>query len=274
MDFSKTRLMGILNLTPDSFSDGGCFSEPQAAVAHAVRLLAEGADVLDIGAESTRPGASPVSCKEELERILPVLSEIRKKTDAPVSIDTTKPAVARRCLELGADIINDVSGLRDSGSEMAEAVKHYGAGLILMHRRGTPVSMQGLAQYADVVSEVAAELSGSVALALVAGIERDCLAVDPGLGFSKTAEQNLEILKHLDAFLNLGFPVVLGHSRKSFIGEWTGRDARERGYGAAAVSAAAVCAGIHLLRIHDVAATRDVACVAEKLRGECHVGTF
>lgn len=269
--FQKTLIMGILNLTPDSFSDGGKFFVPEKALEQAKRLEREGADILDIGAESTRPGASPVSEKEELDRILPCLEKILKEVKLPVSIDTTKPAVAKICLEKGAHIINDVSGLRDSGEEMAGIVKGYAAGLVLMHRRGNPETMQGLARYDDVVEEVIRELAESIAFALRCGIKPEQLVIDPGIGFAKDAEQNIEIIKNLEQFQRLGRPVLLGPSRKAFLGALTGQETGAREIGTAAVCALAVERGAAILRVHETAAARDAARVAEAMRGEKHV---
>ena len=257
--------MGVLNITPDSFSDGGRYLDPEAAVAQALKLVEEGADILDLGAESTRPGALPVTDREELERLLPVLKRIRKEVLIPISIDTIKPEVAKECLDAGADIINDVSGLNRSGSDMAKVVKKFGAGLVLMHGRGTPETMQSLTHYEDVVTEVTRELSGSIQMATDAGIEREQIVVDPGLGFAKTAEQNLEILKKVSLFHRLGFPVLAGPSRKAFIGKVTGRETKDRMFGTAACVAACVRAGVQILRVHEVGAMRDVILMTEAI---------
>ena len=258
--------MGILNITPDSFFDGGCYLDPEAAVARALKLVGEGADILDLGAQSTRPGALPITEREELERLLPVLKRVRKEVLVPLSIDTTRPEVAKECLGAGADIINDVSGLTRSGPEMAKAVRKSGAGLILMHTRGTPETMQTLASYGNVVTEVMTELRESIRIATDAGIERERIVVDPGLGFAKTTEQNLEIMKNLGAFHKLELPVMLGPSQKSFIGQVTGREVSEREFGTAACIAAAVMSGIQIVRVHDVKAMRDVVRVTESIK--------
>jgi dihydropteroate synthase len=265
--------MGVLNLTPDSFSDGGRYLSPAAAAEKARTLIHEGADILDLGAESTRPGAETVTEMEELARVLPVLEEIRKFTNIPVSVDTTKPEVARQCLALGADIINDVSGLRDSGAAMADLVRETGAGLVLMHRRGNPQTMQSLAAYGDVVKEVMAELEADIAFALDRGISRDQLVIDPGLGFAKTTEQNLEILQSLERFQELRLPVLAGPSRKSFIGKITGREVTEREFGTAAVCAVAVTKGVQVLRVHDAGKMGDVVKIVEAIQGVKHVRT-
>lgn len=263
--------MGILNITPDSFSDGGKFANPSQALARAKQMVAEGADILDLGAESTRPGAQAISTEEELERLLPCLEAIAAEIQIPISVDTTKPQVAEACLKQGAHIINDVSALRDSGKKMAHLVRDFQAGLILMHRRGTPETMQTLTHYGDVVQEVMEELRESLAFAQTNGVESSQIVVDPGLGFAKTAEQNLEILQHLEQFQTLGHPVLLGPSRKSFIGKWTERESGAREFGTAAVCTHAVLKGIQILRVHEVGAMRDAVRVAEVLKGDHHV---
>lgn len=257
ISFHRTLLMGILNVTPDSFSDGGKFLNPEKAVRHGLHLEREGADILDLGGESTRPGAETISEEEELKRILPVLGALKGHLQIPISIDTTKPEVARICLEEGAEIINDVSALKDSGLRMAEIVRDKNAGLVLMHRRGSPETMQSLARYYDVVEQVLSELREGVDKALAAGIEAKQLVIDPGLGFAKTAEQNFEILSYLERFHELGLPVMIGPSRKSFIGEITGRETEDRDFGTAAVAAYAVMKQIQILRVHEPGAMRD-----------------
>jgi dihydropteroate synthase len=274
IECDRTLLMAILNLTPDSFSDGGQFLDPEKALKRVEEFVKEGADILDIGGESTRPGAEPVSEEEELGRILPVLEKIAGKIPIPISIDTTKSRVARICLEKGASIINDVSGLKDSGSEMAAVVKAHNAGLVLMHRRGNPQTMQTLTDYEDVTSEVFGELCESFRIACESRVYSDQIVVDPGLGFAKTAEQNSELLRNLDRFLEFGRPVLVGPSRKSFIGKFTGRGPLDREYATAAVCAIAVMNGASILRIHVVGPMRDAVRVAEAIRRENYVGTF
>ncbi len=274
LNLDRVLLMGILNLTPDSFSDGGKFLNPDQALAHALQMEEEGASILDLGAESTRPGAAPVAAEEEISRILPVLKVLIKKTQIPVSIDTTKPEVAEVCLKEGAHIINDVSGLKNSGDKMVEVVRSSGAGLVIMHRRGNPVTMQSLASYQDVVAEVMNELSESIQLALKRGISSDQLVIDPGLGFSKSVEHNLEIVSHLEKLHELGYPVLLGPSRKAFIGRVTGRELDSREFGTAAVAAAAVMKGVHILRVHQIRSMKDAVAMAEAIRGEKHVRSF
>ncbi len=258
--------MGILNITPDSFSDGGRYLDPEAASLQAIKLIEEGADLLDLGAQSTRPGAAAVTDREELERLLPVLERVRKDVQVPISIDTVSPEVAKKCLDAGADIINDVSGLKRSGSAMVKVVKKFSAGLVLMHSRGTPETMQTLAHYGDVVVDVMTELRDSLKLAMDAGIDREQMVIDPGLGFAKTTEQNLEIMKNLGAFHKLELPVMIGPSRKSFIGQVTGRGTDEREFGTAACIAAAVMTGIQIVRVHDVKAMRDVVRITESIK--------
>ena len=269
--FEKTLLMGVLNLTPDSFSDGGKYSDPEAAFERAVRLVDEGADILDLGAESTRPGARAVSLEEESDRLIPVLKKIRLKLDVPVSIDTTKPEIARRALEEGAHVINDVSGLEGGKSrELADVVKKFQAGLILMHRRGNPETMQEMTGYSNVVAEVQAELEESLKAAREAGLEREQIVIDPGLGFAKTAEQNFEIIQNLERFQSFGVPVLLGPSRKAFLGQVTGRPVTGREFGTAAAAVIAVMKGVQILRVHEVGAIRDAVRTAEAIRGENH----
>lgn len=262
---TRPFLMGILNLTPDSFSDGGCFTDPQKAVDHALEMVQKGADILDLGGESTRPGAQSVAAAEELARLLPVLKALRPKTKASISIDTTKPEVARACLGEGADIINDISGLADSGPDMAKAVRESGAGVILMHRRGNPATMQTLTHYEDVVQNVLDELSLRIEEARRDGISDDQIVIDPGLGFAKTSEQNLDILGQIDRFHSFGLPVLVGPSRKTFLGKTTGREVGDRDFATAAVVAYCMSKGIQIFRVHEVAAIRDVVKVMQAI---------
>ncbi len=257
LSLQKSLIMGILNITPDSFSDGGKFLNPDTAFAQASRLVEDGAAILDLGAESTRPGAPEVSSEEQIARLLPVLEKI-KKLSIPISIDTTRAEVAEACLKAGAEIINDVSGLRDSGGKLADVAAKYRAGLILMHRRGNAETMQKLAIYEDLISEVIDELAKSRDLALSRGVAQEAIVLDPGLGFSKNADQNLFLLKELSKFQVLGCPLLLGASRKSFIGQVTGRDVNEREFGSAACVAHGYREGVRFFRVHDVKSTRDV----------------
>lgn len=264
LSFEKSRIIAILNLTPDSFSDGGRFLDPQSAFAQAELCVKEGADLLDLGAESTRPGASAVSAEVQLARLLPALKQI-KKLEVPVSIDTTLPEVAEACLQEGAEIINDVSGLRDSGGSLADVVARRKAGLILMHRRGTSETMQKLAVYEDLIEEVSAELKQSFDLAISRGVAEERVVLDPGLGFSKNTEQNLFLMKKIGQLGKLGCPLLLGPSRKSFIGQVTGREVHEREFGTAACVASGFFHGVRLFRVHDVRAARDVLNVLEAI---------
>jgi dihydropteroate synthase len=267
LKLDQPLLMGILNLTPDSFSDGSKWLDPKKAVEHAFQMKEEGAGILDLGAESTRPGAHPVSEEEELSRMLPVLKElVARQISIPISIDTTKPQVARICLEAGAQIINDVSGLKNSGQAMADVIRESGAGVVLMHRRGTPETMQSLANYDDVVTDVLREIRESVEFALASGISAEQIVIDPGLGFAKATRHTIRILNELERFQELGFPVLVGHSRKSFIGENTGRGINEREAGTAAVSTLALLKGAKILRVHDIRSTKDAVRIFENIQ--------
>lgn len=261
MTFEKVRMMGILNVTPDSFSDGGKFFSRQEALDWALEMERAGADLIDVGGESTRPGARSVSAEEELERILPAIRAIRSHTHLPLSVDTTKPEVARAALEAGAGIINDVNGL-GAAPEMVDLAREFEAGLILMHRRGTPETMHEFTQYEDVVEEVFQELDKSFGRVLASGVLPEQVVLDPGIGFSKNAEQNLELIAGLKRFHSWGRPILLGPSRKSFIGALTGRAPAERDWGTAAAVALGVANGAHLVRVHQVEVMRDVVKVA------------
>ena len=264
MTFEKVRIMGVLNVTPDSFSDGGEFFSREKALERVFEMEKTGVDMVDIGAESTRPGAQSISEEEELERLLPVIRSIRSRSRIPISIDTTKPRVARAALEGGADIINDVDGL-NAASRMAPLAREFESGLILMHRRGTPETMQQLTQYEDVVEEVFEELDQSLKQVLSAGVDPDQVAMDPGIGFAKTSEQNLEILAGLKRFSRWDRPILVGPSRKSFIGTLIGKSPRERDWGSAAAVALAVANGARLVRVHQVEAMADVVKVADAI---------
>ncbi len=266
VSFDRTLLSGIVNITPDSFSDGGKFLDPAKAVQHALELLADGADMIDLGAESTRPGAKNTDASEEIKRLLPVLRQIRKQTDGIISIDTTKVEVAKQCLDEGADAINDTSNLRTSGKKMLAALKSFKAGLILMHSRGTPETMQEMAEYQDLSAEILKEIAGSVEMALKGGVDRERIMIDPGLGLPKNSEQNIAILRDLKPFLMTGYPVMVGPSRKSFLGTITGRDVCDRDFGTAACAVACVMQGIHVLRVHHVKGMRDVIKVTEAIK--------
>jgi len=256
--------MGILNLTPDSFSDGGRYLNIDQAIHQAKKIQNEGAHILDIGAESTRPGAQAISAEEEASRLFPVLSEILKQIEIPVSIDTTKSEIAECSLALGAHIINDVSGLSHD-PKIAECIKRYSAGLVLMHRRGTPETMQSLTSYDDLIQDILSELSNSVKRAQLAGISEEQIVIDPGLGFSKTSEQNFEIIRELSKFKHFSRPILVGASRKSFLGKLTGKNSDERDISSSAIAALLVERGANILRVHDVAATKDAILVATEV---------
>jgi dihydropteroate synthase len=257
--------MGVVNVTPDSFSDGGRFLDPKAAVAHAKALIDEGADILDVGAESSRPSARGISSEEELARLMPVLESLGD-CPVPVSVDTAKPEVMKSALGAGASMINDIGALRAPGA--LETVASSGAAVCLMHMQGEPRTMQKDPRYGDVVAEVAAFLEQRVAAALSAGIARERIAIDPGFGFGKTIEHNFELLRRLDRIAAIGPPVVAGWSRKSTLGAITGRAADDRLAASLAAALLAVQRGARILRVHDVAATRDALAVLASFDGE------
>lgn len=249
-------LMGIVNITPDSFSDGGLFQQVDAAVEHALRLTAEGADILDIGGESTRPGADPVTADEELKRVLPVIERLLGRAPIPISIDTTKSVVARAALDAGADIVNDISGLTFD-AEMIDICAASDCGVVCMHIQGDPQTMQRNPTYVNVVQEVRDFLAERLVELERAGIDRARVVIDPGIGFGKTAEHNLELLSHIEELRALGRPVMIGHSRKRFLKTLLGRSLDERLSGTIGVSIAAASQRADVLRVHDVAAVRD-----------------
>ena len=252
----RPRVMGIVNVTPDSFSDGGAYDSADAAVAHGLKLAGEGADILDIGGESTRPGAQDVPLDEELRRVIPVIEGLAKETSLPISIDTSKPEVMRAAVEAGAGMINDVYGLRRDGA--LDSAAQLGVPVVLMHMLGEPRTMQASPGYDDVVGEVHRFLAERIFAAEMAGIAKRNIVVDPGFGFGKTAQHNLQLLAQLRRFTELGVPVLAGLSRKKTIGELTGRDdPRERAAGSVAAHLVAAQNGAMLLRVHDVAATVD-----------------
>jgi dihydropteroate synthase len=258
LDLSRPLVMGIVNITPDSFSDGGQHLRHEAALAHAQRLIAEGADILDIGGESTRPGAQPVGVQEELERVLPVIEALRG-APVPISIDTCKAEVMRAALAAGAQMVNDIDALQDGAA--LQIVAASDAAACLMHKQGTPQTMQQQPHYDDVVAEVGAFLRGRIAAAEAAGIARARIVVDPGFGFGKTLEHNLGLLRHLGKLRELGVPLLAGLSRKSMLGALTGREVDQREFAGVAAHLAAVARGARLLRVHNVAAMRDALAV-------------
>jgi dihydropteroate synthase len=251
------KLMGIVNVTPDSFSDGGEFLDQTRAIEQCLRLVDDGADLLDVGGESTRPGAVPVGEEEEIRRVVPVIAEVARRVSVPISIDTTKAAVARHALDAGAAIVNDISGLRFD-PHMPELCAHAQAGIVCMHMQGTPQTMQIDPRYTDVVREVADYLAQRLAALEACGIARERVVIDPGIGFGKTPDHNLTILKNIARFRALGRPVLIGHSRKRFLAKILGRTLDETSAATLGVSVAAALAGADLLRVHDVRATRDV----------------
>jgi len=243
--------MGILNVTPDSFSDGGRFLDHEAAVRHGLAMVSDGADLVDVGGESTRPGSDPVSAADEIDRVVPVIKRLAAELpDVPVSIDTRKADVAEAALDAGATIVNDVSAGADP--RMFEVAREAGAGLVLMHMKGEPKTMQEAPHYDDVVREVRDYLAGRVDAAEAAGIERDRLCVDPGLGFGKTSGHSLRLMRDVDALLDVGRPVLVGPSRKSFIGKVLGTEVDDRVEGTAAAVAYMASRGAHIVRVHDV----------------------
>jgi dihydropteroate synthase len=265
----RTLLMGVLNVTPDSFFDGGRFQDLEAAIARACEIERAGAHILDVGGESTRPGADPISAEEEMDRVIPVLEGLRGKLRIPVSLDTQKAAVAEAGIAAGAEMINDVSGLR-SDPNMAEVVSRRRAALVLMHMRGTPKSMHKGPFASDVMRDVATGLRGALARATRAGIAKNRLLLDPGIGFGKGFAQNFEVLRHLPELARLGYPLVVGTSRKTFVG-WALADKGEpwpvdrREWGTAATITAAILGGAHVVRAHDVGEMAQVARVADAI---------
>jgi dihydropteroate synthase len=263
LSFDHTLIMGILNLTPDSFSDGGIYLDPDMAVDHAKQMVTDGADIIDIGGESSRPGSTPVSKDEELNRVLPVIKRLHNEVKVPLSIDTYKPAIARACLDAGATILNDITGLTDPEMVCAAADSH--APVVMMHMKGSPRTMQANPVYQDVVNEVSHFFSKQINVVRSHGVEQ--IILDPGIGFGKTLHHNLLILRHLDAFTALGCPVLVGPSRKNFIGVLTGQPIHERLEGTIAAVVAAVLNGANIVRVHDVRACKRAVQVADAIRG-------
>jgi dihydropteroate synthase len=260
----RTIVVGVLNITPDSFSDGGWHLEVDRAIERAFEIEAEGADILEVGGESTRPGATAVGADEELARVLPVLEAISGRLRIPISIDTYKSEVARAALSCGASIINDVSALRFDPA-MADLAASQQATLILMHMRGEPATMQEIEPSQQIFEEIETDLKAAIEKAERAGVKRERIIIDPGIGFGKTFEQNLAIINHLYRFEKLGLPIMIGTSRKSFIGRITGKQANERMFGTAASVAAAIIRGAHIVRVHDVKEMVEVARVTDAI---------
>jgi len=265
--------MGILNVTPDSFSDGGQFVSLDSALAHAEQMIREGADIIDVGGESTRPGGEPVSVEDEIARVVPVIEALAKRVGTPLSVDTTKSEVARAALDAGASIVNDISALRFD-FYVADAVARAGAGLVLMHSRGTPATMHRLPPVADVMEEVVSSLRASIHMAERRGVKSESIVIDPGIGFGKSQQQNLELIARLDELISAfpDYPLMIGTSRKSFIGKILADEsgqsapASERLHGTMATIAAAVLKGAHIIRAHDVKAAVETARIVNLVR--------
>jgi len=260
----RTLVVGVLNVTPDSFSDGGLSFDPARAIERALEMEAEGADIIEIGGESTRPGASRLSADEELSRVLPVLRAVSGTLQSPISIDTYKSEVAAAALAEGAIIVNDVSALRFDPA-IADVVARERAALVLMHMRGEPATMQKMPSSSDIFAEIESDLQVAIQLARSRGLNRNQLVIDPGVGFGKTLEQNLAIINHLERFESFDLPLMIGTSRKSFIGKLTGRLERERLFGTAASVAAAIIRGAHIVRVHDVREMIEVTRVIDAI---------
>ncbi|MCK9363294.1 MAG: dihydropteroate synthase [Syntrophales bacterium] len=261
----RTLIMGIINATPDSFSDGGRYASPQKAIEEGMRMVEEGADILDIGGESTRPGSDAVSVEEELTRVIPVIRGLAAKLSIPLSIDTMKAEVAREALRAGAEIINDVSSL-NYDEAMAKTISAAGAGVVLMHMRGIPkVMQQGDLTYPSLLDDIAEFLQERMERALSEGIGRTQTVIDPGIGFGKTADDNLRLIRHLGEFKKLGRPILMGVSRKAFIGKITGGLPAERMEGTAAAVTASIMGGAHIVRVHDVSVMKKVVLMADAI---------
>lgn len=261
----QTYLMGVLNITPDSFSDGGDYNNLEEALQRAWALVEAGADILDIGGQSTRPGAKQISLEEELERVIPIIKRIRKNLNIPISVDTTRAEIAQQAVRAGADIVNDISGGTFDG-DMLTTVAELEVPIILMHIRGTPETMQHKIDYEDLVGEIIAVLRERLAAAEKAGIARSRLLIDPGIGFGKTAAQNIELLRQLHQFQRLGVPILVGTSRKSFIGKIINQDdPKQRVWGTASTCCAAISQGADILRVHDLPQMWEVSKVADAI---------
>ena len=259
---NRVLVMGILNITPDSFSENGLNFHPEVAVKNGLKMIDEGADIIDIGGESTRPGADPITDQEEIRRVLPVIRELRRQSEIPISIDTYKSRVAIDSLKNGADIINDISGFQ-SDSAMKNVAKKFGAGCIIMHMRGTAKTMQSDLNYNDIIGEIINFFRQTTAMLLNTGIGHDYICLDPGIGFAKNVDQNLYLIRNLSIFTQLGWPLLLGASRKSFIGKTLEVDSpSDRIWGTAATLCYAICHGVNIVRVHDVQKMRQVCDMA------------
>lgn len=260
----RTYIMGILNVTPDSFSDGGQFLDPGAAIEHAKAMVGDGADIIDIGGESSRPGSDPVSVEEEKRRVLPVIKRLVNELDVPLSIDTYKSEVAREALDAGAGLVNDISGLRFS-PDMAAIVAERKASVVVMHIKGTPKTMQKAPRYKNVVKEVMDQLRAQTAMARKAGVPKDRILVDPGIGFGKTVDHNCELIAEVGQIRRLGYPVLIGTSRKTFIGKILGTEVDDRLEGTLASNIVAVMGGVDFVRVHDVKETKRALTMTDRL---------
>ncbi len=260
----RTWYMGVLNVTPDSFSDGGLYLDPDKAVERGLALAAQGADIIDVGGESSRPGSEPVPAEEEIRRVVPVITALRRQSPVFISIDTTKALVARAALDAGADLINDISAMRFDENVLRLAAARDAA-VVLMHMQGIPKTMQAAPSYEDTLAEVKGFLVKRLAAAVQAGLTRDRIVVDPGIGFGKKLSDNLILLNHLPAFADLGCPILVGPSRKSFIGQILSLPVQERLEGTIAAAVVSVARGAHILRVHDVEAVRRAVRVAEAI---------
>jgi len=269
----RTWLMGILNITPDSFSDGGLYYNKQNAVNRGLQLIEEGADILDIGGESSRPGSDPITAEEEKKRILPVLSEIRKKTDTFISVDTTKSEVLKAALDQGADILNDISGMRFD-PKMLEVASEKNIPVVIMHMKGTPKNMQKRPKYKNVIEEIKSFLKKRVKTALKTGIKKNKIIIDPGIGFGKRLKDNLIIIGNLSSFKELALPILIGVSRKSFIENLLNVTPDQRIEGTIASSLVSVLQGAHILRSHDIASLKKAVIVTEAIMNEANLNPF
>jgi dihydropteroate synthase len=264
-DYSRTYVIGILNVTPDSFSDGGIFAQPDTAVSHALDMISHGADIIDIGGESTRPGADPLSYDREIERVIPVIERLRSETEAPISIDTYKSSVAEAAIDAGANIVNDISGLRFD-PKMARTIADHDVPVIVMHIKGEPRSMQENPVYSDLIGEIKSYLADSIALATEAGISADSIIIDPGIGFGKTFDHNFKILNSIQQFADLGKPILTGASRKAFLGSLAGTEPEDRLPESLSAAVIAASNGAHFIRVHDVVPTVRALRVVDAVR--------
>ena len=256
--------MGILNITPDSFFDAGKFLNIEKAIKHAKKMVSDGVDIIDVGGESTRPGSDPVSTEEEIERVIPVIKRLMKEINVPVSIDTYKYEVAKEAIENGVHIVNDITGLHFD-NKLAELIAEYKTGIIIMHIKGKPKDMQVNPVYNNLVSEILEYLKEGIEIAVKAGIDKECIAIDPGIGFGKTVEHNLKIIAELRKFKSLGFPVLIGTSRKSFIGKIFDVQVEDRLEGSLAATAISIANGASIVRVHDVKENKRVAMVVDSI---------